>query len=327
MRLEMNEDLMIQFFSLPIWSELGSANTVLIAGAGGGFDVFTGLPLYFALKAAGKQVFLANLSFSAIYGTPFRRMGEALVEVTADRDAHLRYFPELHLARWFQSRDEPTPIYCFDRTGVRPLIAAYQRLCAELKPDAVVLVDGGTDSLMRGDEVGLGTPEEDIASIAAVDCIDVPVKLLVCLGFGIDSFHGVCHSDFLESVAALTQSGGFLGCWSLLPGMPEAVLYREACEYVFQTMFNHPSIVNASILSAIEGQFGDYHATYRTSGSELFINPLMALYWAFRVDEVAQRNLYIDRIRTTETYWDLQSEIGQFREELTETKPWRPLPM
>ncbi|MFF7988525.1 hypothetical protein ACFZDG_01885 [Kitasatospora xanthocidica] len=33
---------------------------------------------------------------------------------------------------------------------------------------AVLLVDGGTDILMRGDEAGLGTPEEDMASLAAV---------------------------------------------------------------------------------------------------------------------------------------------------------------
>jgi hypothetical protein len=67
---------------------------------------------------------------------------------------------------------------------------------------------------MRGDEAGLGTPEEDIASIAAVDALSVPTKMLVCLGFGIDTYHGVCHAHFLESVAAIIQDGGFLGSWS-----------------------------------------------------------------------------------------------------------------
>ena len=41
----------------------------------------------------------------------------------------------------------------------------------------MVLVDGGTDSLMRGDEVGSGTPEEDTASLAAVNALwGVPDK-------------------------------------------------------------------------------------------------------------------------------------------------------
>jgi len=39
---------------------------IFIAGAGGGFDVFSGLPLYFGLRAAGKKVTLANLSFSKV---------------------------------------------------------------------------------------------------------------------------------------------------------------------------------------------------------------------------------------------------------------------
>ena len=51
---------------LPLLNELEKANTVLIAGAGGGFDVFCGLPLYFWLKKAGKTVHLANLSSGAL---------------------------------------------------------------------------------------------------------------------------------------------------------------------------------------------------------------------------------------------------------------------
>jgi len=318
---------MSNLFTLPILSRLESAQTILIAGAGGGFDVFTGLPLYFALRAAGKTVHLANLSFSSLYATTGKRDSEALVTVTAETEGHLRYFPELHLTRWFRSRGEDVAIHCFDRTGARPIIAAYQRLCERLQPDAIVLVDGGTDSLMRGDEYGLGTPEEDSASIAAVDCLDVPTRLLVCLGFGVDTFHGISHAHFLEAVAELTKKDAFLGAWSMLPSMPEFVLYREACEYVQNIMFNHPSIVNTSILSAVEGHFGDFHANYRTEGSELFINPLMGLYWGFELAAVAERNLYLDQIRTTENYWDLKAAIALFRESVYEKRPWKALPM
>ena len=60
--------------------------------------------------------------------------------------------------------------------------------------------------------------------------------------------------------------------------MPEAKPYREAADFVHARMPYHESIVNTSILSAIDGEFGDFHATPRTQGSELFINPLMALY-------------------------------------------------
>ena len=50
--------------NLPIFDQLESAKSILIAGAGGGFDVFAGLPIYFALRDMGKTVHLANFSFT-----------------------------------------------------------------------------------------------------------------------------------------------------------------------------------------------------------------------------------------------------------------------
>ena len=137
------------------------------------------------------------------------------------------------------------PIYCFEPVGlsVQPLLAGYRALVRELGVDTVILADGGTDSLMRGDEAGLGTPEEDMSSIAAVDDLEVERKYLVCLGFGVDSFHGVCHSHTLEAVAELTQQGAFLGAFSLLREMPEVQRYLAATEAVLQAMPSHPSIV------------------------------------------------------------------------------------
>jgi hypothetical protein len=41
-------------FTLPFFSILEPSERILIAGAGGGFDLFCGLPLYFALQASGK---------------------------------------------------------------------------------------------------------------------------------------------------------------------------------------------------------------------------------------------------------------------------------
>lgn len=312
---------------LPFFAELDGAKRVLLAGAGGGADLFTGLPLYFALRAAGKEVHLASLSFAAIFDSTARVLGPALVEVDASTETSARYFPEVHLARWFEAQGEPVSIHCIDRTGARPIAEAYRQIAGIARPDAVVLVDGGTDSLMRGDEAGLGTPEEDVASIAAVHALDVPLKHLVCIGFGIDAFHGVCHAHVLEAIAALARTGDYLGAWSLLAGTPEVERYRDAVQYVFGGPGRQPSVVNASIISALDGEFGDYHATERTHGSELFINPLMSLCWAFRLDAVARRNLYLDRIAGTETNFELRLEIERYRESLEKVRRWWPLPM
>ena len=50
--------------ALLLLNGLEESENILIAGAGGGFDIFCGLPLFFALEQAGKKVTLANYSFS-----------------------------------------------------------------------------------------------------------------------------------------------------------------------------------------------------------------------------------------------------------------------
>ena len=310
----------MQCLQLPFFAELEDARTILIAGAGGGFDVFSGLPLYFGLRAAGKQVHLANLSFSHLEAATGQKLAPATLEITADSTVMAGYFPEYHLCRWFREQGEEGSVHCLDRTGFEPVRDAYRAVVAHLQADTVILVDGGTDSLMRGDEAGLGTPEEDICSIAAVDELDVPKKYLVCLGFGVDAFHGVCDAHALQAVAELTREGAFLGALSLTQEMPEVRQYMEAAQAVCEAMPDCPSIVCASILSALEGQYGDYHRTARTRGSTLWINPLMAMYWCFRLGPVARRIMYLDDIKKTRTAWDLIEAIDAFRRRCPATR-------
>ena len=48
---------------LPFFDELDEAQNILIAGAGGGFDVFGGLPLYFWLKKDRQERAFSQLVF------------------------------------------------------------------------------------------------------------------------------------------------------------------------------------------------------------------------------------------------------------------------
>ena len=59
------------------------------------------------------------------------------------------------LAEWLAQQGQPSTVYAFEKVGVRPLRAAYARLVEELGLQTIVLVDGGTDILMRGAEEGL----------------------------------------------------------------------------------------------------------------------------------------------------------------------------
>lgn len=315
--------------TLPFFDRLHQGERVILAGAGGGHDFLCGLPLYFHLRQRGAEVILANLSFSNLYGVKGRELLPQIVEVGPDAGGSKHYFPEKHLSQWFAERGEDVKVWCFHRTGVVPLSEAYRVLIEETSADTVVLVDGGTDSLMRGDEESLGTPHEDVTSLIAVDELEVRLKqkLLVNVGFGVDAFHGVNHALYLEAVAALGASGGYLGAFSLLAESAEVQRYREAAEFVFRAMPEHQSIVNSSILSALEGAFGDVHRIDRTQGSRLFINPLMALVWTFDLEAVASRCLYADLIRKTRTYRELSAAIQSFRDNLESTRPGRNIPL
>jgi hypothetical protein len=217
-------------------------------------------------------------------------------------------------------------VYAFPQTGVRPLRAAYQALIEMHCVDAVVLVDGGTDILMRGDEAGLGTPEEDLTSVAALAALDgIPTRLVVSVGFGVDAYHGVNHVQVLENIAALERDGAYLGAFSIPRATREGALYLDAVTHAQHHIPEYPSIVNGSIAAAVRGSFGDVRFTGRTRGSELFVNPLMSLYFAFDLPGLAARCLYLDRIEDTHLMRQVHSRIAEFRESIV-TRPPRRFP-
>ncbi|MGW5923798.1 DUF1152 domain-containing protein [Nocardia fluminea] len=139
----------------------------------------------------------------------------------------------------------------------------------------------GTDLLMTGDEAGLGTPVEDVTSLLAAAALDIPVELAVCVGFGVDAFHGVCHAHFLENVAALAKAGAYHGVFALTPGIPAVGAWLDVVSWVLRHTPGRESIVSASITDAARGEFGDHHSLDRTRAvdAELFINPLMPMVW------------------------------------------------
>ncbi|WP_282205538.1 DUF1152 domain-containing protein [Kitasatospora fiedleri] len=312
----------------PLLTRLLTAERVLIAGAGGGHDVYAGLPIALALRAAGREVHLANLAFTHHYGLDGGAwVGPQLARITPDTRSAEPKFPERSLARWLRAHQLPDTVWAFASVGVKPLRAAYRALVRRLGIDAILLVDGGTDILMRGDEAGLGTPEEDMASLAAVAGLrNVPQRLVACLGFGIDAHHGVSHGLVLENLAALQREGGYLGAFSVPADSPEAALYLDAVAHARDECPERPSIVQGSVAAALRGEFGDAGPAEPVPGSEPFVNPLMTLYFGVTVEALAARNRYLDRLEGTTTTREIASAIADFREELPRLRPARAFP-
>jgi hypothetical protein len=289
--------------NIPGVEALLACKNLLIAGMGGGFDVYRGLPIYLELLSLGARPHLASLSFSPFLRriSAERRLTPTLAGVTAEYPGKTIYFPELDLARWFRERrSEEVTVWAFEKSGGQVMRDDYRALAEHLELDGILLVDGGVDSLKQGDEARIGTAIEDALTLSAVHQLtEIPLRQIACIGFGVE--REVTHAHVLQNIAALTAAGAWLGSCALAPGMDSYRGYEDAVRWVNELPFQDPSVINASIVSAAQGHFGNYHLTQKTAGSTLWINPLMSLYWFFELDAVAERNLFVSQLQTTQT--------------------------
>lgn len=311
--------------SAAFFERLKPFDTIMISGAGGGFDIYSGIPLMTYLLQAGKKVVLGNFSFAMLpvsRSTKVSKTGYLITKESLD----LGYFPELFLVEWLEQQGLEVPVIGFSSSGVLPLKEGYELVIDQYGVEAIVLVDGGTDSLMFGNENGLGTPSEDMTSIAAVSQLQNVPSFLAALGFGIDHFHGVCHYQVLENVSRLIQEGGFLGNHMVTGSDDGGKHFLSLVEHANNRDDMTPSIVANSIASALKGEFGNVHATHRTRGSRLFINPLMSQYWFFDLSVLASQIQYLNMISSTREQVEVREIIQSYRQ-VVPHKAWENMPL
>ena len=294
--------------NLPILHLLQDSETILIAGAGGGFDVYAGLPIFFTLREMGKRVHLANYSFS---DAPLAEMVTDIDEVIPDillackgeMKHDMYYYTEGYLSDWLAKNTDIEPaIWMFPNPGVIQLEQAYQRLHEILHFDTLILVDGGVDSLARGNEQGPGSMLEDSITLVATASLDIPRKLLACIGFGTEVEEHLDHYATLENMSAIAKGGGFYGSCSLTKEMPVFEKYESACRHAWEGENRAKSHISTRIIPAVHGESGDYHMYEdRDHRTRLFISPLMGIYWFFDANIVTARNLTVGAIKNTVT--------------------------
>ncbi|MBF0368741.1 MAG: DUF1152 domain-containing protein [Magnetococcales bacterium] len=309
-------------------------DTVLLCGCGGGFDFVHGMILYPELQRLGKKVIIGSYSFGRPeeIGEPaetvFSQSGAVVKQVTGKSQPKPSYGPEVHLCRFLDSRfpqEAPHFIYAYyARVFTVPLLSRFYRQLVEAhRIDAIVLVDGGSDSLMAGDEEGLGDPIEDAVSVAAVAGLEpLKEKLLITIGFGADRFNQVSDAASLRAVAELTRLGGYLGALGLDPESAGFQFYRSALDYIQagQGPGGFRSVIAGAILAAGEGAFGSGQVPARlqprVGPGEMFLWPLMAMLWGFDVDRVAERSLICDWIKGCATIPECQAALWEGRSRL-----------
>jgi hypothetical protein len=296
-----------------VFDRLGSARTILLAGCGGGYDVLGAIPLYHQLRARGIRVEFASLSFSYLNGLEATQDGQHpnLYAVTTRAATERAYCPEAWLARWLDTEyGGAHTIWSFDKTGVRPLARAYAALVERLAIDAIILIDGGIDAVLRGDETSLGTPSEDLATLAAATMDPKVPILMACVGMSAELRDGIQHAQVFERFAELSRANAYLGAEALIPRTPACDAYVRAVEYVFAgQMHQKRSHVHSVITRSVAGEFGGV-------APHVWLSPLSSMYWYFDALEVARSHKFLDDLRETDTIWEVAARIEGIRKSL-----------
>src|SRR5262249_27732669 len=131
----------------------------------------------------------------------------------------------------------------------------------------------------------------------------------------------ISHAQVLENVAALAQTEQFLGSCALVRQMEAYREYERALAYVHEKQAQTPSVINASIVAAVKGQFGTRHLSRNADGRRSWISPLTALYWFFDLEAVAVRNLLLPQLRATNTFNEAMRIVLDLRQMLPIRKP------
>jgi hypothetical protein len=309
--------------SLPFENRLRAAERVLLLGAGGGYDVLGAIPLLVELRQRGVQAHLASVSFTAL-----DRLGGAvpdtehpiLFAVSGSSSTPDSYCPEAWLARWLDhTLDDREPVWALAKAGVRPLRRALDALIRRLGIDLLVLVDGGIDLTLRGDETSIGTPSEDLATLCAAAGLDVS-SIALCVGFGTELREGIPHAQVLERFAELERRGAFLGAQTLHLSTPGGAAYRDALSFVQAGQHDQRGThVHQVVLAAMEGQFG-------SPAPDVWISPLASLCWYFDVRGLAASHLFLDNLEETETMFEVTNVIRGCRKAL-EIRPRTDIPI
>lgn len=260
---------------------------VIIAGCGGGYDVFGGIPLYLRLKETC-QVTLVNYSFTdrAVLSKTAQGITPHLFKVEPTTNAD---YTEALLAR-----ELGIPVYALaGEPTIQEMITSYQYL---LPADTIYLVDGGCDVLLTGTEDGLGTPVEDIMHLAAVQFLPIPQKYITAVGVSEEDINATLKSSALLSSEV----------WDL--SIPEVKRYHTIVARC------HPerTVVQSLICAALDGHRGFYlphQLVSRLAESTIPLSIQTCTMYLFSLQQVYDANIYVRQLGFSMTVDDVDTLI------------------
>ncbi len=315
-------------------SSMSNANTnantkpnVIIAGCGGGYDIFGGLPLYSQLQSNGhSNIILTNWSFTSVstlikYGLEislclFKIQYDPLFDAPICSDDV--YFPE-----WYLSKQLNQPIYAFsDPESITQLTEAYLHLInatAQGQVGSIYLVDGGCDVILSGSESELATPVEDMMHLCAIKDLPIPNKYVQIIGANADIGDGVIQSDIDRRLVQLSDQ-------KILIKSEVWDLKQSEVQYYAQTLTQcqpERSIVQSLILASLQGHEGYYTPTNlvpRIGQSVVPISVITRTLYTFNLERLISTILYLPLIDYSMNSDQVDELIMKFQAMLKESQ-------
>jgi hypothetical protein len=289
---------------------------ILLLGIGGGYDIMGAIPFYMA--SDDNNFVFANYNAGAKTLSKFDT--QDLPKETSQS------YVEYRLAQWLAPQGVSRYVYAIPKTGVKTAASYIESIVRENDIQAMILVDGGVDSLMTGDEEGSGTWLDDTVMMAAATQVDKRMpKVLACLGFGTELEEGLCHHHVLKNMADLLADEAFFGCCALLRDSWEFRQYVDACEFVWENQ--RKSHIHTKVISAVNGLFGAVNQYDGVDAQVLggdkcknFISPLMSIYWCFSPSCVLAKNKMAEILKDTNTSTDVLMLYRQMIDKLNVNK-------
>ncbi|CAF1136198.1 unnamed protein product [Adineta steineri] len=277
---------------------------VFISGCGGGYDLFGGLPHYFKIKSSNNyETTLINYTFTTreLLSKYSKQLTTLLYCVSPTKDISWltdnTYFPEQRLANEIQ-----VPIYAilcnYDETRIELIIEAYRYLIDGRTIDEIILIDGGSDILLTGNEQQLGTPDEDMSHARAIQLLssnEVKSKYIAVIGTNIDCGHGVFQSDIDARLNDLSSKATFTWLWQY--EHDEDI--RRYVDIVSRCCPRH-TIVHSLICAALQGHRGYYlpeHLRGRISKSIVPLTEATCTSTGYYLEDVMSDNVYLKELK------------------------------
>lgn len=195
--------------------------------------------------------------------------------------------------------------------------------------DAIVCMDGGSDSLMAGDESGLGDPIEDAVTVTTVARLPhLKEKILIAIGAECDRFNSVSDGATCRGMAELRARGGFSGSMAIEPTSSGLRFYGDCIDYM-QRHASFRSVVSNSIVESARGSYGSETVTEplrgRVQPDELFLWPPMSELFAFLPEAIVERRLFCNSIVDCYTVDQCYQILRQIRAKLEKERRLRPV--